>query len=41
MRDKIQTQKHKETQGKNTMNKTLPNCGKEKGNGRIYLKVRK
>ena len=23
------------------MNRTLPNCGKEKGNGRIYLKVRK
>ena len=34
------TQRHEENQGKNTMNKTFPNCGKKKGNGRIYLKVK-
>ena len=32
--------KQKENQGKNTMNKTPTNCGKEKGNGRIYSKVK-
>ena len=36
MRDKTQYEKkQKENQGKNTMNKTPPNCEKEKGNGRI------
>lgn len=29
-----------ENKGKNTMNKTLQNCGKKDGNGRIYLKVK-
>ena len=37
---KSKTQKHKENQEKNTMNKTLQNCGKKNGNGRIYLKVK-
>ena len=38
---KFKTQKQKEDQGKNTMNKPFQNCGKEKGNSRIYLKVNK
>ena len=32
--------KQNENQGKNTMNRTPPNSGKEKSNGRIYSKVK-